>query len=728
MRLYIRHKIFLLGFGLTLFLVIVAFVTSFFTYKNRVESKYDENLKTSVDVAADWLSDLRAKAESYSTAESRSDVVNYVVDTYEKIVADDPNYPTDTSLEEYYNYFNSMYSDLYPSASGGAIIGMSRTGPTNRASHASLRSDLVSALSIADGVLGELVYYDQTRNRYVSIVNTMFKFEDETATGDLPGSYTTLTAEDVKIKDYITSGGYTPLGETVRIYNRHYTDGSYLTYYIDIVDGNKFVGRIIMNYDKVVIQSTLQEFAIILASTLLGIGVLLVLFYSYFAHLMVVKNVKKLTKTSDKFKDDLLNNKSLEVIKTNINTHDEIRMLSDSFEMLEDEIISYAKRIEEETTSRLKMQSELEIASDIQLGALPTTNLNDENVLIRASIKSAKEVGGDFYDYFYIDDDHLAIIISDVSGKGVPAALFMMKAKELIKSKLMSNEELTKACFDVNNSLIDNNKQGLFITAFIGILDVKSRVLRFVNAGHERPFIIGIKDVKQLKVNSNFILGGVENFEYKADEIKLNEKDKLFLHTDGLNESINSNKEEFGYDRILKVLDEDKDLQISDCLSNMKGELATFVGDEEAFDDVTMMIIELKTPKLHFKFENPNYDIIDIVNNRVNDYYSYVDSKVLSEVNIIFDELLNNYVSYEDKEKLIIEIDIELKDNVFIFDIENNGIEFNPLDTHEKKIEEFDPDMPLGGLGIRLVKKLSTDIKYQRKDNKNILKIKKAIN
>lgn len=727
MRLYIRHKIFLLGFGLTLFLVIVAFVASFFTYKNRVESKYDENLKTSIDVAADWLSDLRAKVESYSTSESRSDVVNYVIDTYETIVADDPNYPKNTSLEEYYNYFNSKYSDLYPSASGGAIIGMSRTGPTNRANHASLRSDLVSALSIADGVLGELVYYDQARNRYVSIVNTMFKFEDETATGDLPGSYTTLTAEDVKIKDYITSGGYTPLGETVRIYNRHYTASSYLTYYIDIVDENKFVGRIIMNYDKVVIQSTLQEFAIILASTLLGIGVLLVLFYSYFAHLMVVKNVKKLTKTSDKFKDDLLNNKSLEVIKTNINTHDEIRMLSDSFEMLEDEIISYAKRIEEETTSRLKMQSELEIASDIQLGALPTTNLNDENVLIRASIKSAKEVGGDFYDYFYIDDDHLAIIISDVSGKGVPAALFMMKAKELIKSKLMSNEELTKACFDVNNALIDNNKQGLFITAFIGILDVKSRVLRFVNAGHERPFIIGIRDVKQLKVNSNFILGGVENFEYKADEIKLNEKDKLFLHTDGLNESINSNKEEFGYDRILKVLDEDKDLQISDCLSNMKGELATFVGDEEAFDDVTMMIVELKTPKLHFKFVNRGYDIIDIVNNRINDYYSYVDSKVLSEVNIIFDELLNNYVSYEDKEKLVIEIDIELKDNVFIFDIENNGVEFNPLDTHEKKIKEFDPDMPLGGLGIRLVQKLSTDIKYQRKDDKNILKIKKAI-
>ena len=109
MRLYIRHKIFLLGFGLTLFLVVVAFIASFFTYKNRIESKYDESLKTSVEVAADWFSDLKSKAESYSTAESRSDVIYYVVDTYEKMVADDPNYPTDESLENYYKYFNSNY-------------------------------------------------------------------------------------------------------------------------------------------------------------------------------------------------------------------------------------------------------------------------------------------------------------------------------------------------------------------------------------------------------------------------------------------------------------------------------------------------------------------------------------------------------------------------------------------------------------------------------------------
>ena len=348
-------------------------------------------------------------------------------------------------------------------------------------------------------------------------------------------------------------------------------------------------------------------------------------------------------------------------------------------------------------------------------------------MLIRTSIESAKEVGGDFYDYFYIDDNHLAIIISDVSGKGVPAALFMMKSKELIRSKLLSNEKLDKVCFDVNNALLYNNSLGLFITAFIGILDIDTNILSFVNCGHERPYIINDKEIKRLEVNANFILGGIDNFEYKVETIKLSVNDKLFLHTDGLNEAINNQREEFGYDRIKNVLESNKTSQIGDVLTNMSNELKNFVANEEKFDDVTMMIIEIKSSKLSFNFIDPNYEIIDIVNNKLNNYYSYIDKKVLSESNIIFDEILNNYISYEKKEGLIINILINIDKDMFVFEFSNNGVEFNPLNEEMKYIESYDENMPIGGLGLSLIKSLSNDVKYERKDDMNYLTIKKKI-
>ena len=159
----------------------------------------------------------------------------------------------------------------------------------------------------------------------------------------------------------------------------------------------------------------------------------------------------------------------------------------------------------------------------------------------------------------------------------------------------------------------------------------------------------------------------------------------------------------------------------------MSNELKNFVANEEKFDDVTMMIIEIKSSKLSFNFIDPNYEIIDIVNNKLNDYYSYIDKKVLSESNIIFDEILNNYISYEKKEGLIINILINIDKDMFVFEFSNNGVEFNPLNEEMKYIESYDENMPIGGLGLSLIKSLSNDVKYERKDDMNYLTIKKKI-
>ena len=363
MRLNIRQKIFLLGFGLTFILVFLAFITSFFSYKNRVEKKYDDTLKLSIEVANDWFSDIKVGSESYKTLDSRSDVVEYIVKTYTNFVADDETYPdlNNKSNEELYKYLSTIYSDLYPPV---GPMSMSKTGPINRSHFASLKSDLVSALGVADGIQGDLVYYDKKNDRYLNIVDTIFRFDDANYVNEMPGSYKKLDDYDHKVINEIKSNGY-------------YKEGNQLTYFIDITENDDLSLRLILKYDKTVVADSIRAFSIILASTLIGISILLVVSYVFFAHLMIVKNVKKLTLTSDKFKEKLLNNEGLEVINTNINSRDEIGILSESFLLLENEIINYAERVEDATKEKERMNAELSVASKIQLESLPKNNIND---------------------------------------------------------------------------------------------------------------------------------------------------------------------------------------------------------------------------------------------------------------------------------------------------------------------------------------------------------------
>lgn len=706
MRIYIRTKIFILGFGLTLVLVLLAFMASFFSYKSRVESKYEDSVKLSLSLTSDWLSDIRTE-ESYSTSESRSDVFNYIVNTYNDLVSTDKNYPSETADNEtIYNYLKTYYSDLYPNESGA--MGMSRTGPLNRAHYSSLKSDMVSAISVADGYMAEIVYYDTANDRYLSICNTLFKFDDPEHLGTKPGSYKQLSDYDHKIIDTITKDGY-------------YREGSTRIYFCDIKNTDKLVARIILYYDTNVTAETIRDFARILAFALLLISALLVISYVFFAHVFIVKNIKKLTATSNKFKDDLLNDRELEVIKTDIKANDEIGILSDSFEMLEKDIIDYIKKIDEETTRRLKMESEIEVAAKIQLGGLPNKNYFDEKVRIFASITQAKEVGGDFYDYFYIDDTHFAVIVADVSGKGVPASLFMMKTKELIKGRLLSKLSLSETLFEVNNEILINNQEGLFVTVFLGVIDLKNYKFRFINAGHEKPFIIHNDKVEKMNTKSNFVVGGIENFKYEEEEITINKDDRLFIYTDGLNEAINQDNEEFGYDRILHTLEETLNKKSNHYVEDINEALKKFVGDNEPFDDVTLLNFRFSKPKINLEYKNPGFEVIEEVTNIFNNEYGFINNKKLSEADIIIDELLNNFVSYEKRKNLIINVEFLYKDNSLFMTFMNNGDEFNPLNKEEKYVN--DASVEAGGLGITIIKNLSDEISYERKDGYNILKI-----
>ena len=321
-----------------------------------------------------------------------------------------------------------------------------------------------------------------------------------------------------------------------------------------------------------------------------------------------------------------------------------------------------------------------------------------------------------------IDKNRIALIISDVSGKGVPAALFMMKSKELIKSKLLSGMALDKVFYDINNELLLNNDEGLFITSLVMVINLQTLECNIINAGHERPFLVRNGKAIRMNIESNFILGGVNDFKYITETVKLEQGDKLLLHTDGLNESINDLREEFGYDRIIEVLDNSKDS--NDYIDNLNKALKEFTQDKEQFDDVTMLSVNLKTNELIVCCDTPSVDSITEITDKFNDHFKDLDSMVKNKVSIIIDDVINNYVSYEDLNTLKIKVVFKEYDHKLFIDFINNGIPFNPLDVKNGKYEEYSDDMVPGGLGILIVKEMTDDIKYQRIDNLNILSMR----
>lgn len=207
----------------------------------------------------------------------------------------------------------------------------------------------------------------------------------------------------------------------------------------------------------------------------------------------------------------------------------------------------------------------------------------------------AKEVGGDFYDFFMVDERHLAIVMADVSGKGVPAALFMVIGKTLINDHTVPGKDLGEVFTEVNNMLCESNSEGLFITAFEGVLDLVTGEFNFVNAGHEMPFILKAGgEFEPYKIRPGFVLAGMENMKYLAGSVTLGVGDKIFQYTDGVTEATNSQNELYGMERLKNALNSVKGTAPTEILATVKQDIDEFVADAPQFDDITMLCLEYK--------------------------------------------------------------------------------------------------------------------------------------
>ena len=254
----------------------------------------------------------------------------------------------------------------------------------------------------------------------------------------------------------------------------------------------------------------------------------------------------------------------------------------------------------------MKSAAELNVATNIQKSMLPCTFPafpDRQEIDIYATMDPAKEVGGDFYDFFMVDDRHLAIVMADVSGKGVPAALFMVIGKTLIKDHTTPGRDLGSVFTEVNNLLCESNSEGLFITAFEGVLDLVTGEFNFVNAGHEMPFICKANgNFEPYKLRAGFVLAGMEDMRYRAGTMTLEPGDKIFQYTDGVTEATNSGNELYGMDRLATILNKAKDGTPFDILPAVKTDIDEFVGTAPQFDDITMLCLEYKT-KMEIKEE-----------------------------------------------------------------------------------------------------------------------------
>ena len=269
----------------------------------------------------------------------------------------------------------------------------------------------------------------------------------------------------------------------------------------------------------------------------------------------------------------------------------ELAELASSFNKMKTDIKTHLMELAKVSGEKEKIESELAIAKTIQASALPTDFPQNEHFELLASMTTAREVGGDFYDFFPVDETHYAIIMADVSGKGITAALYMMSAKTAIKNMLQAGYPLVDAINKANKTLCDNHARGMFVTAFIGILDMKTGKVEYVNAGHCPPLIQTKKGYDYVAVVRNLVLGITPNYTYEGGTLTLKNNERLFLYTDGVTEAQTVDEKLFGPERLKKALNR-KPLSLLDTLAQVHKQIQHFVKGAPQSDDITMMILE----------------------------------------------------------------------------------------------------------------------------------------
>lgn len=350
------------------------------------------------------------------------------------------------------------------------------------------------------------------------------------------------------------------------------------------------------------VMNARQTFLITLVGLLAAVAAVFLATFLFILRRMVLHPIDLLTQATGDFiqsNEEELVAGTATVNVPPIRTGDEVELLADSFRKMEEDMISYIREFMKATAEKERIGAELNVATQIQADMLPRifpAFPERQEFEVYATMNPAKEVGGDFYDFFLVDDDHLAVVIADVSGKGVPAALFMVIAKTLIKNHAQNREMPGEVFTQTNAQLCEGNDAGLFVTAWMGVLEISTGKFIYVNGGHNPPLLKRAGgQYEWLKSRPGFVLAGMEGIRYRENTLELMPGDTLYLYTDGVTEATSSAQELYGEERLQAALNEASELPVSQLLPRIKNCIDTFVGDAEQFDDITMLGLQYHT-------------------------------------------------------------------------------------------------------------------------------------
>lgn len=448
------------------------------------------------------------------------------------------------------------------------------------------------------------------------------------------------------------------------------------------------------------------------------------------------------------------------ITKGDLNVTVDVRS-SEEFSSLSDDInstVSTLKRYIAEAAARI--DKELEYAKQIQLSALPTNFPKGDDYSIYAQMIAAKEVGGDFYDFYKLSDTVVAFLVADVSGKGIPAAMFMMTAKTIIKDLAESGMPVNDIFTRANEKLCENNESGMFVTAWMGILDLTTGHMHFANAGHNPP-LLKRRDgsFEYLKTRAGFVLAGMEGIRYRAGELTLEPGDRLFLYTDGVPEATSTTNELYGEARLLAFMNKNSTVGATELLPLLKADIDEFVGTAPQFDDITMLMLDYKADMDAHKIKLESREDIeprideahsaDGAHTREKRFPAKIDA--LSDVIGFVEETLEGYecpmklqtalavaieevfvnvahYAYEGGEgEVDLSVDLDEATRAVTFRMVDSGVPFDPLKRPDPDITLSVEEREIGGLGIFITKKTMDTVTYSYENGKNILTMIKRI-
>ncbi len=483
------------------------------------------------------------------------------------------------------------------------------------------------------------------------------------------------------------------------------------------------------------VMETRQNFLLAIAALLTAMTVAFVLISLIVVQRQVSMPIRLLTDATDAFIQNNTEELAAGTATVNvpdIRTGDEVEQLTDAFRRMEQDVISYLRDFRQATAEKERIGAELNVATQIQADMLPRifpAFPGREEFEIYASMTPAKEVGGDFYDFFLVDDDHLALVIADVSGKGVPAALFMVIAKTLLKNAAQTGLSPKDVLEKVNNQLCENNEAEMFVTAWLGIYEISTGKLTAANAGHEYPALRhGDGTFELVHDRHGFVLAGMENSRYREYELTLAEGDTLFVYTDGVAEATDAQNVLYGTDRMLNALNESGSGHPETLLHAVKEDIDRFVGEAPQFDDITMLSL-LRCPVTKDSRRltiPPEMDSVPAVCDFFEEALSAHDApmKVIAQVNVAADELFSNIARYSGATEA--EVDCTVTDGRIVFRFMDNGTPYDPTQREDPDVTLSAEERGTGGLGIFMVKKSMDALQYAYTDGRNVLTVEKS--